>query len=284
MIKTKLGIDKILTISLKKRQDRRDKFNDRFSTLDFSFVEAINGSKLDIPKLIKKKIVSKVQYDPMGSVNKNVIGCSLSHLKCWELFEKSEGETCLILEDDVVITKPLVDIRTNEQNEVVVETSEFWNEIWEQIQSLDWDVIYLGKKERFVDGVDVTSLFCKPFWMSGMFGAHSYLINKKSVSKLIKKYKPTKYAIDVFLDLMIEEMNVFALKESLFRQETDIYLHDKPNLKKVDSDTYHNDNDKGNFTKVKVDDSVESVEFINYPNSKEYTDKRWPPLIKLNLR
>ena len=41
---------------------------------------------------------------------------------------------------------------------------------------------------------------------------------------------------------------------------------------------------KETFTKVKVDDIVESVEFINYPDSKEYTDKRWPPLIKLNLR
>ena len=46
---------------------------------------------------------------------------------------------------------------------------------------------------------------------------------------------------------MIEEMNVYALKESLFRQETDIYLHDTIDLKKVDSDTYHNDNEQGNF-------------------------------------
>ncbi len=284
MKKTKLGIDRILTISLPKRQDRRDKFQSRFNFLDFSFVDGFLGAKLDIPKLIKDKRVNKVQYDPMGSVNKGVIGCSLSHLKCWEIFEKSGDETCLILEDDAVITNPLVDIRTNEQNEGVVTTSKFWNEIWEQIQSLDWDVIYLGKKEKFVNGSDVTPLFCKPFWSSGMFGAHSYLINKKSVGKLIKKYKPIKYAIDVFLDLMIEEMNVYALKESLFRQETDIYLHDTPDLKKVDSDTYHNDNEQGNFTKVKVDDIVESVEFINYPDSKEYTDKRWPPLIKLNLR
>ena len=115
-----------------------------------------------------------------------------------------------------------------------------------------------------------------------MFGAHSYLINKKSVKKLIKRYKPIQYAVDVFLDLMIEEMNVFALKESLFRQDTDIYLHDRVNIDKVDSDTFHNNEYK--LTKVQVDDTVESVDFINYPNSNEYTDKRWPPLIRLNLR
>tara|TARA_B100002019_G_scaffold225315_1_gene198327 strand:+ start:234 stop:1088 length:855 start_codon:yes stop_codon:yes gene_type:complete len=284
MKKTKLGIDKILTISLPKRQDRRDKFQSRFNFLDFSFVDGVVGSKLDISKLLKDKTLNKVQYDPMGSVNKGVIGCSLSHLRCWEIFQESGDEICLILEDDAIITKPLVEITTNEQNEGVIKTSKYWIEMWEQLQSLDWDVIYLGKKEKFVDGVDVTSLFCKPFWMAGMFGAHSYLINKKSVGKLIKQFKPIKYAVDVFLDLMIEEMNVYALKESLFRQETDIYLHDTVDLKKVDSDTYHNDNEQGNFTKVKVDDIVESVEFINYPTSKEYTDKRWPPLIKLNLR
>ena len=46
MIKTKLGIDKILTINLPKRKDRRKSFNDKFQTMEFDFVDAVDGSKL----------------------------------------------------------------------------------------------------------------------------------------------------------------------------------------------------------------------------------------------
>jgi len=283
MIKTKLGIDKILTINLPKRKDRRKSFNDKFQTMEFDFVDAVDGSKLDTKKLIKSGKISETHFDPQGSTSKYVIGCSLSHLLAWETFNKSKDETCLIFEDDVYNTKKLVQVTTDlDTNGIVVNPSQLWNDIWSEIQELEWDVIYLGKKQQYVNGEDVTNHFCKPFWGAGMFGAHSYLINKKSVKKLIKRYKPIQYAVDVFLDLMIEDMNVFALKESLFRQDTDIYLHDRVNIDKVDSDTFHNNEYK--LTKVQVDDTVESVDFINYPNSDEYTDKRWPPLIRLNLR
>ena len=283
MIKTKLGIDEILTLNLPKRKDRKKSFSERFQTINFDFISAVDGTKLDIKKLIKAGKIGQTQFDPQGSTNKYVIGCGLSHLNAWEKFNKSKSETCLILEDDAYNTKKIIEVITDlNTNEVVANPSQFWNEILDEIKELDWDIIYLGKKEQYVNGEDVTNYFCKPFWSSGMFGAHSYLINKKSVKKLIKKYKPIQYAVDVFLDLMIEEMNVYALKESLFRQETDIYLHDIVNMDKVDSDTFHNNEYK--MTKVQVDDSVESVDFINYPNSDEYTDKRWPPLIRLNLR
>ena len=110
------------------------------------------------------------------------------------------------------------------------------------------------------------------------------MLNKKSIRNLILKYRPIKYAADVFLDMMIDEMNVVALKKSLFRQRTDIYLHDKKLLHKVDSDTFYNEYREEKFTEVRVDDTVESIEFINYPVSPEFDKKRWPPLIKAKLR
>lgn len=285
MIKTNLGIDRILTISLPTRFDRKEKFNQRFGKLNFSYVEAVSGSDIDIPKLISEGIINKEFYDAFGAINKNVIACSLSHLKCWEIFELSKTDTCLIFEDDVVTTRNLFTSRTDTKtNEITIQPSKFWNEMMNQLEELDWDIVYLGKKKKYVDGIDKTPLFCEPFWSAGLFGAHAYLLNKKSISKVIQGYKPVKYPADIYLDVLIEDMNVYALKESLFRQETDIYLHDKPDLTKVDSDTFHNENRKSNFTKVKVDSIVESVEFTNYPESIEYDKKRWPPLIKANLR
>tara|TARA_R100000908_G_C3751916_1_gene146459 strand:- start:1886 stop:2749 length:864 start_codon:yes stop_codon:yes gene_type:complete len=286
MVKTKLGIDTVFCISLPTRNDRKEKINQRFGKLDFNFIEAIHGSDIDTSKLISDNKLNSEFYDPMGAINKNVIACSLSHLKCWEIFESSQTDICLILEDDVVITQDVFTSETDlETNEVIIQPSKFWKEMWTQLESLDWDIVFLGKKEKYVDGIDKTPLFCKPFWGSGLWGAHGYLINKDSVSKLIKDYQPIKYAIDVFLDKCSEDYRVYALKESLFRQETDIYLHDKDQPELVDSDTFHNKNRDGKFTNVKVDEIVDSVEFTNYPASSEYIgNKKWPPLIKAKFR
>ena len=285
MVKTKLGIDRVFCISLPTRNDRKEKINQRFGKLDFNFIEAIHGSDIDTSKLISDNKLNSEFYDPMGAINKNVIACSLSHLKCWEIFESSQTDICLILEDDVVITQDIFTSETDlETNEVIIQPSKFWKEMWTQLESLDWDIVFLGKKEKYVDGVDETELFCKPFWSAGMFGGHSYMLNKKSIKKLISSYKPIQYAADVYLDMMSEKMNVYALKKSLFRQRTDIYLHDKKLYHKVDSDTFYNQYRKEKFTEVRVDETVESIEFINYPVSPEFDKKRWPPLIKAKLR
>ena len=286
MIKTKLGFDNIFVINLKSRNDRREMFNNRFSGIDYEYIDAIGGQELDIPKLIKKKIVSEYMYDPACNMNKNIVACGLSHIKVWERFLKTKDETCLIFEDDVFFTKPIIRPEFDvEKSQTIMKTTHDWNEMMKQLETLKWDIVLLGQKERYVDGIDKTPLFCQPFWSSGKFGAHAYLINKKSVKKLIKESKPMKYVSDVMIHMMIEKMNVFALKESLFRQESDIYQHDMKKPESIDSDTFHNNYRGAKFTEVKVDETVHSVEFINYPSSEEYDgDKRWPPLVKVRMR
>ena len=285
MIKTDLGIDKIYVINLPKRKDRREEFDTTFGKLIYEYIEAIPGNEINVKELIKQKRVSEYFYDPAGSVNKNVIACNLSHLKVWETFLESDEEVCLVLEDDVIITEEIFLTTTSiETNEAVITPTKLWNDIMSQLNTLDWDIAFLGKKQEYVNGIDKTELFCEPFWASGLFGGHAYMLNKKSIRNIILKYRPIKYAADVFLDMMIDEMNVVALKKSLFRQRTDIYLHDKKLLHKVDSDTFYNEYREEKFTEVRVDDTVESIEFINYPVSPEFDKKRWPPLIKAKLR
>tara|TARA_X000001382_G_scaffold30774_1_gene19746 strand:+ start:474 stop:1331 length:858 start_codon:yes stop_codon:yes gene_type:complete len=284
VIKTNLGIDKIYVINLPKRKDRRQEFDETFSKLEYEYIEAISGDEVNIHELIKNKRLSKFFYDPAGSVNRNVIACNLSHLKAWETFLKDGSDICLVFEDDVLHTEEIFQTIT-EDGEVINRPSQHWNEMMSQIEDLEWDIIFLGKKQEYVNGIDKTPLFCEPFWGAGLFGGHSYMLNKKSIRNLILKYKPIQYAADVFLDMMIGDMNVFALKKSLFRQRTDIYLHDKRVMEKVDSDTFYNDYRRGKFTEVRVDDTVESIEFTNYPQSKEFDDKKYPPyLIKAKLR
>ena len=93
-----------------------------------------------------------------------------------------------------------------------------------QLEDLDWDIVYLGKKEKYVDGIDRTPLFCKPF-TGGLFGnAHSYMINKKSVDKIINGYKPLKYP-DIYLDVLIEEFNVCVVKRVTFQTRKLIFTY-----------------------------------------------------------
>ncbi len=286
MIKTKLGFDNIFVINLKHRKDRREMFDNRFSGVEYDYVDAIGGVDLDIPKLIKDKVVSEYMYDPACNMNKNIVACGLSHLKTWKKFVKTKNDVCLVFEDDVFYSKPIIRPEYDMENsETIMKTTHDWNEMMNQLDTLDWDIVLLGQKERYVDGVDKTPLFCKPFWASGKFGAHSYLINKKSAKRLIKESKPLKYVSDVLLHMMIDKMKVYALKESLFRQDSDIYQHDLKRPESIDSDTFHNNYRGAKFTEVKVDETVHSVEFINYPASKEYDgDKRWPPLVKVRMR
>jgi glycosyl transferase family 25 len=278
MKKTDLGIDKIYVINLPKRQDRRDEVESELSRLEYHYINAIDGMEIDIPKLILNGTLNESFYDPKGMVNKNVVACALSHRKSWETFVDSQEETCLILEDDVFTTRPILKDSYSENYD---KPSEFWDDMMFQLGGLDWDVVYLGKKTQYVDGIDTTPLFCIPFYGAGGWGAHSYLINKKSAKKLLKLYNPIKYAVDVFLDVMIDELNVYSVKESSFRQRGDIYI-EKKLPEKVDSDTFHNSYYKGSITSTHVDNTVESTEFTNYRESVDFEEGRG--FIKLNFR
>ena len=255
-----LGLDKIYVLNLPRRYDRRERFDKLFEGLDFHYINAISGGDLNIKELINQKHLNPYFLDPDGAVNKNIIGCSLSHFKCWETFSSTKLDTCLILEDDVYTTDELIKGDS---------TSDYWNDIKSEIDELDWDIIFLGKKTKEVECESVSSLFCETSYGEGLFGAHSYMVNKKSVKVLMEKYKPITYAVDVFLDLM-EELNIFTLKKSFFRQRTDIYLHDKNQPKKVDSDT----RSVGKYKTIKVDESVHSVEMVNHTDG----------LVKLNFK
>ena len=179
MIKTNLGIDKIYVINLPKRKDRRDEFDDTFGKLIYEYIDGISGDEINVKELVKNKRVSKYFYDPSGSVNKNVIACNLSHLKVWETFLESKEDVCLVFEDDVVFTEEIFLTTTSmETNEAVITPTKFWNDMMSQLDTLDWDIAFLGKKQEYVNGIDKTELFCKPFWASGLFGGHAYMLNK----------------------------------------------------------------------------------------------------------
>ena len=251
---------KTYIISLLNRTDRRSNILSTMDWLDYTFIDAVPGSDINVSKLIKAGVLNESFYDPSGAANKNIIGCSLSHIKAWVKFKESGESIGLILEDDVVYTP-----------------SYNPEELQPDIDKLDWDVIYLGKHEKYITGLAETKMVSRVLYGHGGWGAHAYLINQTSVDKLIAKYQPIKLAVDVFIDHMTDEWNIFTVNQSQFRQAGyDIKREAKP---KLDSDTLLNIK---HLTGMVVDEIVESIEVSNYSDHKDYIPNRgW---IKLNIK
>ncbi len=60
---TDIGFDKTYVINLKSRQERRDKMEKTLRGIDYEIVDAIDGQKLKVRKLIKDGLLNTEYYD-----------------------------------------------------------------------------------------------------------------------------------------------------------------------------------------------------------------------------
>ena len=215
-----LGFDKIYVINLSHRKDRRDELLEKFKDLDLTFVDAVNGNDLNIKDLIDEKILNKSFYDPGGILTKNIIGCALSHKKCWDKAIEDNVDTALILEDDVYMVDSVF---------------EDYNEIFKEYKSYKVDLVNLGKKESSKRGINIGDHFTWTRFRSNFNGAHAYACTKDFFKILSDNLLPIKHAADVYIEKFIHTHNIFTLRKSLFIQKTDGF---DPN--RSDSDTFYN--------------------------------------------
>jgi glycosyl transferase family 25 len=275
------NFDKIYVINLESRFDRKHAFNTRYRhKLNYEYINAVPGESINVPDLIKQGKLNKSFYDPNGMVNKNIIACAFSHRLAIQTFVDSGAETCLILEDDVIID-------TSKINETYI------TQLQNEISDLNWDIIFLGRQELYIfknsrndKNDDVSPLFCKHKKALGGFAAHAYLINKKSAKKLLEHTNPIKYAADVLLDMRCDDMNVFCIKESLIRQLIDLnYDLGKIKFNEAKSDTSQHDHWTNQcYMFSNVDDTVQSAEFLENNTSLEGPNIHIGGLVKLNFK
>jgi len=156
------------------------------------------------------------------------------------------------------------------------------------LNSDTWDVIFLGKKTEDVDGERITDNLIKPIFGTSRYGAHAYIINKNSVKKLLDSYVPITYAVDVFMDETLSNLDIVSVKKSFIRQrgdlvEDELLLNPQPK-NTPDSDTFWNLLYKGKLTTCSVDDIVESIEFSNYKKSSNHLKVGNQPMVSMKLR
>ena len=91
----------VFVISLKSDEARRKKLKERFKNYgEFKLVEATDGRAMSAKEYYGYALPGLEAYGRLLSPSE--VGCSLSHVRAYEEFLKSDAKFALILEDDVI--------------------------------------------------------------------------------------------------------------------------------------------------------------------------------------
>ena len=159
-------------------------------------------------------------------VSKGIFACALSHKKAWDQAIKDKVNTALILEDDIYFPEKLI---TNGK------FSKEYENISNEINTIDYDLVFLGKKTAEQVGINVGEYLTIPRFNTNHNGAHAYVVKKDMLKELSNNYLPIKYASDVYLEQFYKTHNLFTTKKSIIRQ-----VSDDQDSQNADSDTYYN--------------------------------------------
>lgn len=199
--KIKLNDIDFKCISLKKRNDRRDWINSHLPkfNIKYEFFDAItdnNEYNVNFPK----------------KYNKGQIGCFLSHYKL--LKTHNSNKILGIFEDDVELCDDFLDrFKYIEDN-----------------FNLDWDIFFLSSyyhlndhKDRWNKSGDFELTDTKYIHrVYGAFTTHSYLVNPKSINKILKLIDENindTYAIDhVYCAKIESKLNCFSFTPGMANQ------------------------------------------------------------------
>ncbi len=93
---------KVKVISLKRRQDRRDKITHMFQQIDFDFVDALDGKDYQLTDY-DKKLIEGNEYEKYGIHIPSLVCANYTHLNLIEECSKQDLPY-FIFEDDVFLT------------------------------------------------------------------------------------------------------------------------------------------------------------------------------------
>tara|TARA_B110000037_G_C17024757_1_gene466876 strand:+ start:234 stop:1016 length:783 start_codon:yes stop_codon:yes gene_type:complete len=163
--------------------------------------KAYSGKNLNRIELINNNYLTKINILKDGQ-----LGCAYSHCKLLEKIQNENIKYALILEDDVIIPK------------------NFKKQIKNILNYLpnEWDLLYLGGCN--IKGKLINKYFIKPTINNNLYNlcAHAYIINKKSINKILKIIKPMTIPIDNQLRDNFKNINVYFVNPNIIIQNKDI--------------------------------------------------------------
>jgi GR25 family glycosyltransferase involved in LPS biosynthesis/exopolysaccharide biosynthesis predicted pyruvyltransferase EpsI len=190
----------IYIISLKNADKRRDNMRKLLQNHHYSFFDAVNGKNLTQYENSLEK-----QFIVDGKLNRNQVGCFLSHIVLWDKISK-EQEYAFILEDDV--------------NLKINNLDDFINRLYKMA---DFDLIFTGhcseKEGKLVGDIDGVKIYESVFPRC----THSYLISKNGARKLLNYFGNNKsiLPIDEVIAIAIHKKQIksYSLFPSIMDQE-----------------------------------------------------------------
>ncbi len=145
-------------------------------------ISAVEGNVLSDLEL--KSLVDFDAYRRFlnGAPKKGTVGCSLSHIKAWETFLKSNFEYAIIFEDDVSFDPKKLKPIINE----LVDNHQYWdiNNFESYHRSVPLTIKALQDNQKLV------------VYLTNVTHTGSYMINRKAALKLLEKSLPIKMPID----------------------------------------------------------------------------------------
>jgi glycosyl transferase family 25 len=191
---SELKIDKYYVINLKKSTDRWSRMMPQAENagIELTRFNAVNGKEI---KLFEK---SNKYLDglPMDLVKQpGSVGCAMSHITLWGKFRDSEDENIVIFEDDIIIPPNFKELLDRYVKQLPI----------------DWDMCFLGNTKLY--GIKISDNIVKMVGNNGYnYGLFGYIINKKSVNKLLNIMTPMSTMIDNQLTINnINKLNCYIL-------------------------------------------------------------------------
>jgi glycosyl transferase family 25 len=184
---------KAYVLNLPSRKDRRQKF-DAQEALRYmppvKHLAAVQGSALDLrtDKRIglntRVQVLTEYRRSHYEIHSPGAIGASLSHLKAWQEFLKSDATLALIMEDDAELPATFA--------QMIVDGAKDLPEAWD-IWLLGWNH---DPKDKTMKTGAIT-----PFREVLQFaGAHCYIVNRKAAQALVAEALPVETHVEYFMN------------------------------------------------------------------------------------
>ncbi|CAO5677964.1 MAG: hypothetical protein HEEMFOPI_01205 [Holosporales bacterium] len=146
-------------------------------------ISAVDGKKLSQKDLDEKvDFFAYKTYHRPETVGPGVVACSMSHIKAWETFLKSDFEFAIVFEDDATFDPKLL----RETVDNLIEDRFIWD-------VCSFDVLF---EKPYVKIKKLPSERFVVHYLAQTAGASSYLLSRKAALALIEKSYPIKMTPD----------------------------------------------------------------------------------------
>lgn len=177
------------------------------------------------------------------------IGCSLSHLKAWKEFLRSDNEFALICEDDITFDpielKKTIKLLLREKN------------LWDIIM---FEVLHGGTPKEIMKLGNDKSLVV---YLTNVTHAGCYLISRSTAYKLIEKFYPIKVPVDHYFTASWEfGITILGIEPRIVTQTGDISQIKTGGYKKINSKSILLHNAKLNIERAILQTIYNSIMYV----------------------